>query len=700
MTDKTIQPQEQRIESWKEIATYLKRDVRTVIRWEKSEGLPVHRQMHQARGNVFAYPSELEAWKSSRELRLTAPPPITPWRRAVSAAAFAAAMMLSLVTLASGPILNPTIASAQGIVNRQVWAGPDVDPEGAPSPDSKYLPYVDWETGDLAVFDLVTGEKRHLTHKGTWADNPDEFAQFSVPSPDSKQIAYGWHKDKIYELRVVGMDGSNLRTLYRNDSVLYVEPKAWSPDGKQILVTFAMKDRSTQIVMVSPADGSVRVLKEVKSDPWEVSLSQMCLSPDGRYIAYSLRQKDKETNHDVFLLSADGSRELPVVTHPADDYFLGWVPDGKTLLFASDRTGAVSGWAIEVVDGKPQGSPRLLKSDIGRITPLGFTEKGTFYYALNTSIRELYTAAVDFASGKLITPPAVVTERFTATNAAPAWSPDGKYLAYMSVRQRPQGSALFHGSDTIVIRSLESGQEREISPKLTFLNSFNGLRWSTDGRFFVVRGIGRDNRQAFYRIDAQTGETSMLLENDPINKIIHLKMTPDGKSVVYAAFREKGMEIMIRDLASGQVREVGSLRVGMSGLTISPDGRQIAFTTQAGQGELPALMVMPLAGGKPRELYSLKDPTKNGWSWDTVAWTRGGGQIVFGTGGRGLNNQKTELWVIAAEGGEPRKLDLTMDAVDQLRIHPDGQRVAFESGVYTSEVWVMENFLPALRAAK
>ena len=63
---------EKPLESWKEIAAYLKRDVRTVIRWEKAEGLPVHRQVHQARSSVFAFPSELEAWKVSRELRLTA----------------------------------------------------------------------------------------------------------------------------------------------------------------------------------------------------------------------------------------------------------------------------------------------------------------------------------------------------------------------------------------------------------------------------------------------------------------------------------------------------------------------------------------------------------------------------------------------------------------------------------------------------
>lgn len=210
MTDNTIQPQEQRIESWKEIATYLKRDVRTVIRWEKTEGLPVHRQMHQARGNVFAYLSELEAWKSSRELRLTAPPPISPWRRVISVAGFAAAMLLAFVTLASGPILNPTIASAQGIVNRQVWAGPEVDDEGGVSPDGRYLTYTDWNTGDLAVRDLATGENHHLTQNGKWTG---EYAEVSVPSADGKQVAYGWFNGSFWELRVMVIDGSKPRTI-------------------------------------------------------------------------------------------------------------------------------------------------------------------------------------------------------------------------------------------------------------------------------------------------------------------------------------------------------------------------------------------------------------------------------------------------------------------------------------------------------
>ena len=51
-----------RLESWKEVAGYLKREVRTVQRWEKKEGLPIHRLQHDKLGSIYAYKSELDAW--------------------------------------------------------------------------------------------------------------------------------------------------------------------------------------------------------------------------------------------------------------------------------------------------------------------------------------------------------------------------------------------------------------------------------------------------------------------------------------------------------------------------------------------------------------------------------------------------------------------------------------------------------------
>ena len=59
-----------RLESWKEIAVYVKRDVRTVQRWERREGLPVHRQLHEKLGSVYAFRSEIDQWRT-KQRRLT-----------------------------------------------------------------------------------------------------------------------------------------------------------------------------------------------------------------------------------------------------------------------------------------------------------------------------------------------------------------------------------------------------------------------------------------------------------------------------------------------------------------------------------------------------------------------------------------------------------------------------------------------------
>ncbi len=63
-------PVDERLDSWKEIATHVKRDVTTVQRWEKREGMPVYRHLHDKRGSVYAFTSELDAWIESRRIHL------------------------------------------------------------------------------------------------------------------------------------------------------------------------------------------------------------------------------------------------------------------------------------------------------------------------------------------------------------------------------------------------------------------------------------------------------------------------------------------------------------------------------------------------------------------------------------------------------------------------------------------------------
>ena len=56
-----------RLDSWKEIAAYFGRDVRTVRRWERHESLPVHRHLHRSRASVYAFQHELDAWRARRD---------------------------------------------------------------------------------------------------------------------------------------------------------------------------------------------------------------------------------------------------------------------------------------------------------------------------------------------------------------------------------------------------------------------------------------------------------------------------------------------------------------------------------------------------------------------------------------------------------------------------------------------------------
>lgn len=92
-----------RLESWKEIAAYLKRDVRTVQRWEKNEGLPVHRHLHDKLGTVYAYKPELDLWWNNGRVRLEGedktlvkaqPRGGRPWLWTIGLAVFALATVL------------------------------------------------------------------------------------------------------------------------------------------------------------------------------------------------------------------------------------------------------------------------------------------------------------------------------------------------------------------------------------------------------------------------------------------------------------------------------------------------------------------------------------------------------------------------------------------------------------------------------
>ncbi len=85
-------------------------------------------------------------------------------------------------------------------------------------------------------------------------------------------------------------------------------------------------------------------------------------------------------DRDIFLLATDGSLEVPLLKHPAYEHVLDWTPDGRGLLFASDRDLPIGvgrrAWLLEIVDGQPQTDPELVKPEIGVVRGLGFGPDG------------------------------------------------------------------------------------------------------------------------------------------------------------------------------------------------------------------------------------------------------------------------------------------------------------------------------------
>jgi Tol biopolymer transport system component len=569
------------------------------------------------------------------------------------------------------------------VVARQVWSGRYAPLQGAVFPDGQHLTFIDWETRDLAVRDLATGLNRRLTNNGS--DSP-EWGFGPVTSPDGRYIVYAWMtKDTVWQLRVLELNArmepaAAPRTLCRDKELEVVWPADWSPDGKRILAGLSKK-LANRIVEVSVADGSVTVLKNLGApDP-----GKMRYSPDGRYILYDYPQQEGSWERDVFLISVDGKREISLVRHPAHDFALGWSPDGSRVLFASDRLGPVGAWAVPVSDGKAVGPPELVRKDIGLMLPWGFTRRGSFYYALQTGIEDVYIATLDPATGKLTSTPEPVNPRLMGSNQLGSWSEDGKYLAY--VRKTP-GSP--RPDFTLYIRTMETGSIRVFPVKLRG----NRALWSPDGRFLLVRPQVTLGPSGAHALDVQTGELKLAIPDVPLTEIGLASWTADSKAILYGRWGPDGSRILLRDIETGQEKEV--LRHD-GGVILSPDGKQLVLNSYDEAAKTSTLSLMPFPGGPRRELLKVQQPE----NLVLPSWTPDSRFVVVRKNRRAANGAwQSEFWRVPVEGGSPLKLELNVEGLFNVRFHPDGRRIAVQAGEFKSEVWVMDNLLPVTRASR
>jgi Tol biopolymer transport system component len=577
------------------------------------------------------------------------------------------------------------------VVTRQVWTVGSGDVFGNVSPDGRYIPYIAYEQGasDLYLHDLRTGANRRLTNL-----SPSDRATSSVPdmgeigvsltgeysfSRDGKQLAYSWlnFKSNRQQIRVIGLQGSGVpayRRLFDNEDVSEVQPHDWSPDGKWIAVNLHRKDRTAQIALVSTENGSLRVLKSVD---WR-GPTHMFFSPDGRYLAFDFQS-------DIFVLATDASREIPAVVDPSDDTMVGWSPDGTRLLFASDRAGSKGLWAVRLADGAVQGRPELIKGDIGQsMVSMGLTTSGALYSVLYNKNKDVYQATFDFAKGQFLSQPVPAAQTFVGTNRQPGWSPDGKYLAYLS-RDLSVG-----------IRSLATEEVRELSLSQVF-SYVETFVWASDSNSFLLGGTDARGRRGLFRLDAQTGRIALLLPPDDEAPGLSVSVTgvesPDGKFLYFTRFdlvpvTGPTYTVVKRDLISGMDTELVR-RTNLGAMVLSPDGRYIATTSLNRLTKSASILAIPTSSGEPHELMH-GDQSIRVQMWEPDS------QTVFIRKG-------SELWRAPLDGGQPSRLDVTLDpAIGPFRVHPDGRRIVMEmhGPVKPDEVWVLENFLPPVDAKK
>lgn len=599
-------------------------------------------------------------------------------------------------------------AEPQRQTNTLVWSGRMVEEEGTVSPDGRSISYVDWDTGDLALHEIATGADRHLTNKGTWKDSND-FAEDSAISRDGKQVAYNWFKskDNRTEVRVGNLEGDfKPRAIYDSPDVNWITPYDWSPDGKSIVVEIERKDRTKQIGLIAVSDGAVRVLKTID---WR-GCRRIFFSPDGRYIGYDLPESETSQQRDVFVLQIDGAREIHAVAHRGDDIMMGWSADGKWLLFASDRMGSMGLWGLPFSGGQPQGAPQLLKSDlVAGAESIGVTRSGTLYYGTShaQSRGRIQIATFDFTSGRFLSAPTDLPQDYSASNQQAQWSPDGKRLAYVS--QHPHWE---NNNFAIVIRSMDTGEIRELHPKLSQLFL---PRWAPDGRSFMALGRDFKGGHGIYRIDVNTGDVSPLILDPPDQVTDGTGVwSPDGNSIYIPRHYRESHELAFvqRDLASGKERVIIRRRL-LGGPNLSPDGKYIATPSVDEASNSRTFLLIPVSGGEPREVMrvpsevpaqDLRDNTKGVWLRNGPWAPDSRSFLALKLRGPWPEQESEELWSIPIDGGAPRKLEQLSVAPHLtgggFSVHRDGHRIAFTSAEATpqrGEIWALEHFLPPAR---
>ena len=252
------------------------------------------------------------------------------------------------------------------------------------------------------------------------------------------QIAFVSQRDGNPEIYVMDVDGKNQRRLTNHpDNDL---SPSWSPDGKRI-VFFSNRDGHVHVIHGLPAY-EIYVMDADGGNPQNLTNNPFddrnpSWAPDGKRIVFqSNRDKDNPQNYEIYVMDADGGNQQNLTENPNEDQYPSWSPDGKRIVFSSAREGHFIGefgitdeiYVMDVDGGNQQRLTENRQNDWfpswspdGKRIAFSSDRKGEFENF------EIYVMDVDGGNQQRLTENRVYDEW-------PSWSPDGKRIAFYSCR--------------------------------------------------------------------------------------------------------------------------------------------------------------------------------------------------------------------------------------------------------------------------
>jgi Tol biopolymer transport system component len=513
-----------RLDSWKEIASFLGRGVRTVQRWEREEGLPVHRLDHTKRGSVYATPPELTAWWESRRRLATAPTSTSPTASSVP----------ERITATAAATFWPALSSDARLVVYVSDAGKDGD---APQLWVQQVggAAVQLTTGqqdcaeptfsgdDTRVLFTATGEStRNVYEIPALGGKPRlvrRAARNAKYSPDGKWLAYiviGADDS----LRVVSADGGVERTVATD--LVGIACATWSEDGRHLLVV-AHPDPSVELdCWIVPLEGGpsipTGVMKQGRQQGLLVIRPLPAWAGDSVFYTAAGRQGVQIWRQRIAPQTFETIGVSEAVTPGGDYAFFPSVTRGHLCFVGTHADVNLWSIAIDAATGTTHGPLRRLTRGAGIVNHLTLSGDGRAlaHFGVDMTGSRLHVRNLDDGSDSRIEAEPNVTLGF------PAISPNGQTLAYSAVVpgppvQRPLFLASITGGETRLVRDDCGGR-----PKL----------WLNDD-VLLIETFG-SGLNAFLVLDMRDGAQRPLLSS-ATRKVSNPRLSPDGRWLAFDA---------------------------------------------------------------------------------------------------------------------------------------------------------------------